>query len=42
LRFAEVSLEQAHRLALARDRAIAILHEGLAEKLTGFVRSETA
>lgn len=35
LRFAEVSLEQAHRLALARDRAVAMLREGLAEKLSG-------
>jgi antagonist of KipI len=35
LRFAEVSIEEAHRLALARDRAMAILREGLAEKLNG-------
>ena len=33
LRFVEVDLEEAHRLALTRDRAMAILREGLAEKL---------
>lgn len=35
LRFAEVSLDEAHRLALARERALAMLREGLAEKLSG-------
>ena len=33
LRFVEVSFEEAHRLALARDRSVAMLREGLAEKL---------
>ncbi|MEO6874013.1 MAG: biotin-dependent carboxyltransferase family protein [Opitutaceae bacterium] len=32
LKFAEVPLEEAHRLALVRDHVIAILHEGLAQK----------
>ena len=40
LRFIEVSIEEAHGLALVRERAIAMLREGLAEKL-GF-RSPTA
>ena len=33
LRFREVTLAKAHALVLARERALAILHEGLAEKL---------
>lgn len=33
VRFSEVSLEEAHRLAVARDRAVAMLREGLAEKM---------
>jgi antagonist of KipI len=33
LRFREVTLAMAHELVLARERALAILHEGLAEKL---------
>lgn len=32
LRFAEVSLDEAHRLMLAREHALAILREGLAQK----------
>jgi antagonist of KipI len=35
LRFIDVSIEAAHRLALQRDRAIALLREGLSEKLGG-------
>lgn len=35
LRFVEVSIEAAHRLALQRDRALALLREGLLEKLGG-------
>ena len=43
LRFAEVSIEEAHRLALARGREIAILREGLMEKLSReFFGAETA
>jgi antagonist of KipI len=37
LRFVEVSIDEAHRLALARDRAVAMLREGLAEKLGGAI-----
>jgi antagonist of KipI len=33
LRFREVTLAEAHELLLARERTLAILHEGLAEKL---------
>lgn len=33
VRFAEVALDEAHRLALARERALGMLHEGLAQKL---------
>lgn len=33
VRFVEVTLEEAHRLALVRDRALAMLREGLAEKV---------
>lgn len=33
LRFVEVTLDEAHRLALTRDRAVAMLREGLAEKV---------
>ncbi len=33
VRFAEVPLSEAHQLAVARERAIAMLHEGLAQKL---------
>lgn len=33
VRFSEVTLEEAHRLALQRDRAVAMLREGLAEKM---------
>lgn len=32
VRFGELSLAEAHELALARERALAILHEGLAQK----------
>lgn len=32
VRFAEVPLDEAHRLALAREHVLAILHEGLAQK----------
>lgn len=32
VRFAEVTLEDAHRLVLAREHAVAMLHEGLAAK----------
>jgi antagonist of KipI len=39
LRFVEVSIEEAHRLTLARDRAVAILREGLAEKLSDAARA---
>lgn len=35
VRFLEVSLEEAHRLTIARERALAMLREGLAEKLSG-------
>ena len=35
LRFSEVLIEEAHRVALVRDRAVAILREGLVEKLIG-------
>jgi antagonist of KipI len=35
LRFVEVSIETAHRLAIQRERALALLREGLAEKLGG-------
>lgn len=34
VRFREVSLEEAHELARAREHALAMLHEGLAEKLS--------
>ena len=34
VRFQEVSLEEAHRLWLARERDLAILAEGLAQKFT--------
>jgi antagonist of KipI len=33
IRFIEVTLAEAHRLALVRDRAVAMLREGLAEKV---------
>jgi antagonist of KipI len=33
VRFAGVTLEEAHRLTIARERALGMLHEGLAEKL---------
>ena len=33
VRFREVPLAEAHELLLARERTLAILHEGLAEKL---------
>ena len=33
VRFAAVTLEEAHRLAQARERTLGMLHEGLAEKL---------
>ena len=33
VRFVEVSLEEAHGLALSRDRSAAMLREGLAAKL---------
>jgi antagonist of KipI len=33
VRFREIPLAEAHELLLARERALAILHEGLAEKL---------
>jgi len=33
VRFAEVSLDEAHKLVLAREHVLAILHEGLAQKL---------
>ena len=33
VRFREIPLAEAHELTLARERALAILHEGLAEKL---------
>lgn len=33
VRFVEVALDEAHKLALARERALGILHEGLAQKL---------
>ncbi len=33
VRFAEVSLTEAHRLMLAREHALALLHEGLGQKL---------
>jgi len=33
VRFAEVPLEEAHRLALVREHVLAMLHEGLAQKL---------
>ena len=33
LRFAEVTLEEAHKLALAREHVLAMLHEGLTQKL---------
>lgn len=33
IRFVEVTLEEAHRLTLVRDRALAMLREGLAEKV---------
>jgi antagonist of KipI len=32
LRFEETSVEEAHRLTFARERAVGLLHEGLAEK----------
>jgi Allophanate hydrolase subunit 2 len=32
VRFAEVALDEAHRLALAREKQLAILREGLAQK----------
>lgn len=41
LRFAEVSLDEAHRLAVARDRSLALLREGLAEKANGMSPSST-
>lgn len=34
VRFMEIALDEAHKLALARERALAILHEGLAQKLS--------
>ena len=34
LKFAEVSLTEAQQLGLARERVLAMLHEGLAQKLT--------
>ncbi|MDB6092811.1 MAG: urea amidolyase related protein [Verrucomicrobia bacterium] len=33
VRFAEISLGEAHRLTLAREHVLAMLHEGLAQKL---------
>ncbi len=39
VRFVEVSLAEAHRVALLRDRVVAILREGLAGKLDGRVAS---
>ncbi len=33
LRFAEVPLEEAHQLAMQRERVLALLHEGLAQKV---------
>lgn len=35
VRFVEVALEEAQRLALVRDRTLAMLREGLAEKIPG-------
>ena len=32
VRFAEVPLEDAHRLVLAREHVLAMLHEGLTQK----------
>jgi antagonist of KipI len=34
VRFSEVSLAEAHRLVLAREKALAILRRGLAQKRT--------
>ena len=42
LSFIEVSLQEAHRLAMARDRSLAILREGLMQKLTGVSSSRPA
>lgn len=33
IRFTEVALDEAHRLAMVREKQLAILHEGLAQKL---------
>ncbi|HYD84164.1 MAG TPA: urea amidolyase, partial [Opitutus sp.] len=33
VRFTEIALDEAHKLALAREHALAMLHEGLAQKL---------
>jgi antagonist of KipI len=38
LRFVDVSVEEAQRLALLRERAMALLREGLAEKVAGAAR----
>jgi antagonist of KipI len=35
LRFSEVSLEEAHRLAIQREKVLGLLHEGLAQKVHG-------
>lgn len=33
VQFAEIALDEAHKLAVARERALGMLHEGLAQKL---------
>lgn len=34
VRFTEIALDEAHRLTLARERTLAMLHQGLAQKLS--------